>query len=224
MKIFTYISTFIITVCCSLMLSAQPDAEQWVYYTHGMGDSLTLPVELIHFTASEATGTILLSWSTATESNNDFYTIQQSKDGTNYTTISIAEGAGNSNEITNYQYTDDAAIEGICYYRLMQTDFDGSTVVIGYTWYKMNSSYMNNPVIILNQMERSIKLSVYSEKNQHVNVVLYDENGKEMFTSEMEAIKGMNQFNINTAGVSKGIYIYRLNINNDWFSGKIYVN
>jgi hypothetical protein len=206
------------------MLNAQPTAEQWEYYTHGIGDSLTLPVELINFTASEATGTILLSWSTATETNNDFYTLQQSKDGNNYTTISIAAGAGNSNEITNYQYTDDAATEGTYYYRLMQTDYDGSTIVIGYTWYKINSSYTNKPIIILSQMESSIKLTVYSEKNQHVNVMLFDENGKEILTSEMEATKGMNQFNINTTGVHKGIYIYRLNLSDDWFSGKIYVN
>jgi hypothetical protein len=80
------------------------------------------------------------------------------------------------------------------------------------------------PFIKYSQVENSIKLSVYSEKNQHVNVMLFDENGKEILTSEMEATKGMNQFNISTAGVHRGIYIYRLNLSDDWFSGKIYVN
>jgi hypothetical protein len=80
-------------------------------------------------------------------------------------------------------------------------------------------SVIKNP-----KVERSIKLTVYSEKNQHVNVMLFDENGKEILTSEMEATKGMNQFSITTTSIHKGIYIYRLNLSDNWSSGKIYVN
>ena len=223
MKTFRYISTLFLAATFSSMLDAQPTAEQWIYYTQGIGDSLTLPVEILHFTANAESGVILLSWSTASETNNDFYTLQRSADGDNYLTIAVVPGAGNSSEQQNYTFSDDAST-GTYYYRLMQTDYDGSARYIGYTWCKTNIIDYAKPVITYSTLENTIQLSVYSEKSQPVNVVLYDETGKELLASFMEASKGINQFSINTNSVNKGIYICRVAISNEWFSEKIYVN
>jgi hypothetical protein len=59
---------------------------------------------------------------------------------------------------------------------------------------------------------------------QPVNIVLYDESGNEILVSAIEACKGMNQLHVSTAGVSKGIYICRVMVCDEWFSGKVYVN
>jgi hypothetical protein len=93
------------------------------------GDSDTcdiiLPIELISFTASLSGSVVNINWATATELNNDFFTIERSEDGINWTVIGEVDGAGDAHVRLDYQYIDYDPIPGISYYRLKQTDFDG---------------------------------------------------------------------------------------------------
>nr|WP_299202127.1 T9SS type A sorting domain-containing protein [uncultured Brumimicrobium sp.] len=85
-----------------------------------------LPIELITFDAIKKDRQVELSWKTATETNNDFFTIARSVDGKYWEDLQYIEGAGNSVQVQEYSYTDDAPYAGISYYRLTQTDFDGT--------------------------------------------------------------------------------------------------
>jgi hypothetical protein len=91
----------------------------------GIGDGQPLPVSLINFNAYPVLNHVEIVWTTATEINNDFFTIERSKDGINFEPIMQVEGAGNSNQVLNYKETDSQPYEGVSYYRLKQTDFDG---------------------------------------------------------------------------------------------------
>jgi len=84
-----------------------------------------LPIELLSFDARCHTGKIELTWSTATEINNDYFTIERSYDGINYSIVGNVEGAGNSSEILHYSFWDQSSMEGTIYYRLKQTDYNG---------------------------------------------------------------------------------------------------
>lgn len=85
-----------------------------------------LPITLLNFAAKYiGPKTVLLDWSTASEVNNDYFTIQRSNDGIHFTDILIVSGAGNSNNINLYNAEDNNALDGISYYRLKQTDYDG---------------------------------------------------------------------------------------------------
>ncbi|RFC55851.1 T9SS type A sorting domain-containing protein [Brumimicrobium aurantiacum] len=95
---------------------------QFVYVT---GNS-TLPIELISFDANTVNQQVDLNWSTASELNNDYFTIERSNDGMNWETVQTIEGAGNSSRVLNYTWTDYSPYGGISYYRLTQTDFDGA--------------------------------------------------------------------------------------------------
>lgn len=88
--------------------------------------SSPLPIELIAFDAIKKDRQVELSWKTATETNNDFFTIARSVDGKYWEDLQYIEGAGNSVQVQEYSYTDDAPYAGISYYRLTQTDFDGT--------------------------------------------------------------------------------------------------
>ena len=66
-----------------------------------------------------------INWSTASETNNDYFTVERSKDGIEWREINITKGAGNSSELLNYQIIDTKPYSGLSYYRLKQTDFDG---------------------------------------------------------------------------------------------------
>lgn len=87
-----------------------------------------LPVELLSFSAIlQNDGTVKAEWTTATESNNDFFTLERSTDGMSFSAISRVDGAGNSTQPHSYTTSDPAPAGGVNYYRLRQTDFNGQT-------------------------------------------------------------------------------------------------
>lgn len=95
-------------------------------FTLGNTDlSSPLPIELISFTAQPRASEIELKWSTASEQNNDFFTIQRSQDAEQWEEVRTIQGAGTKSDRTDYETTDDFPYPGVSYYRLKQTDFDG---------------------------------------------------------------------------------------------------
>jgi len=83
-----------------------------------------LPIELISFEGKCIDGNITLDWTTATETNNEYFTVEKSSEGLNWNSFQKVLGAGNSNETLNYSLTDKGS-EGLNYYRLKQTDYNG---------------------------------------------------------------------------------------------------
>lgn len=90
-----------------------------------------LPVELLYFTATKTGQHVRLDWETASEVNNDYFTPQRSQDGLNWMDLGQVNGAGNSNQHNTYFLNDTDPIFGLQYYRLRQTDFDGSQTFSG---------------------------------------------------------------------------------------------
>lgn len=93
------------------------------------GSGVNLPIELASFKAAYAANTVNIYWQTASEKTNDYFTIERSKDGVNYYTIAEIKGAGNSYTTLNYSYTDYNPLQGVSYYRLTQTDYDGESKI-----------------------------------------------------------------------------------------------
>lgn len=86
-----------------------------------------LPVSFIGASINCDRETIEILWSTASEFNNDYFSVERSRDGKSWETISIVKGAGNSSDIKNYSAFDRKPVTGIKYYRIKQTDFDGKS-------------------------------------------------------------------------------------------------
>lgn len=91
------------------------------------GINLTpLPIELIEFNGKNYGEYNLLTWITATELNNDYFILETSLDGHNWSSISIQDGNGTINTPTMYGYKDYGYSENVInYYRLSQTDYNG---------------------------------------------------------------------------------------------------
>ncbi|HMR46914.1 MAG TPA: T9SS type A sorting domain-containing protein [Bacteroidia bacterium] len=86
-----------------------------------------LPIELVSFTAQLVEQSkIVCKWTTATEVNNNYFEVEKSRNGVNFLPIGKIAGAGNSNTVLNYSFTDEQPFSGINYYRLKQTDYDGA--------------------------------------------------------------------------------------------------
>jgi len=85
----------------------------------------SLPIELLYFKGVKDNLSNRLFWSTASESNNDFFTVEKSIDGIDWEIVDRQSGAGNSSVQLNY-YTLDQSVESLInYYKLKQTDYDG---------------------------------------------------------------------------------------------------
>ena len=90
-------------------------------------DPVALPIELVHFSAKPSNqGVVELSWQTASETNNDYFTIERSLNAVRYEEVTRIDGANNSNHPINYSAVDARPYGGVSYYRLKQTDFDGT--------------------------------------------------------------------------------------------------
>jgi len=87
--------------------------------------SNVLPVELVGFSAAEVDRSVELTWSTVTEVNNDYFSVQRSSDLSEWSTIGTVWGNGTTLYMENYDFTDSAPLKGFSYYRLKQIDFNG---------------------------------------------------------------------------------------------------
>lgn len=88
------------------------------------------PVEWLSLDARLEGNDGIISWSTETELNNDFFEIERSDDAREFTALGKVKGAGTTNQATTYEFTDlgvNLRDVGEVYYRIKQVDLDGSS-------------------------------------------------------------------------------------------------
>jgi hypothetical protein len=139
--------------------------------------SSPLPIQLISFTATPFGRDVKLAWTTATEINNSFFTVQRSGRGDIFTDVTHVAGAGTSSTINNYVVMDTSPLTGVNYYRLKQTDYDGRTTVSNVQVVNMNRSI---PLTVFPNPFRGtqVNVAVGDIDAQDVEVELYDLAGK----------------------------------------------
>jgi hypothetical protein len=132
-----------------------------------------LPSELVSFYGMNNHEINSIYWQTASEQNNDYFTLSHSTDGYNFTQLAQLNGAGNSDQTLSYSFDHTRPASGINYYKLSSTDFDGSTYLKGIIAVntKSNLSFYN---VITSSIELSSKSSI----------ALYSLEGRLILTAE----------------------------------------
>lgn len=97
-----------------------------------------LPIELVKFDAQPEGEMVRLDWATASERNNDYFEVQRSADGGEFSTIAHVKGAGTKLTSSSYQVWDEYPLSGLRYYRLKQVDFDGTSTFSNVVSVRMN--------------------------------------------------------------------------------------
>lgn len=143
-----------------------------------------LPVELLSFTANVNDDQVDLSWTTASEINNDFYTIERSSDGQHFEPIITVDGAGNSASLLQYFEVDFQPLTGVSYYRLKQTDFNGTFTYSSVVPVEISSSGEPGLSIFPNPISSGDQVNVQLDNlnGQEVLVVLRDMTGREVYS------------------------------------------
>ena len=145
-----------------------------------------LPIELVSFQAQIQNRTVLLTWETATETNNQGFDIERSLDAVNWQKIGWQDGAGNSTTKQLYRYTDEEPLAGTSYYRLRQIDFDGSS---SYSEIESIRFHDDNTIEIYpNPAKEVLYISKFNE-NKSKQIIIYDQTGRPVLTTTQTSNK-----------------------------------
>lgn len=144
-----------------------------------------LPIELISFTAIYNNGNVDLKWVTASEKDNDYFTIEKSRTLDDITEVKRVDGAGTSVVAITYTDVDDNPFDGLSYYRLKQTDFDGKFAYSD--WVKIFANRVKgDPMVKIfpNPCDgNNINLEITDLENIPLNIMVSDLSGKNIFSS-----------------------------------------
>lgn len=183
-----------------------------------------LPIELISFEAHVNDDRVDLKWITATEINNDFFTVEKSNDAKNWEVVAIIIGAGNSNQIIEYFEVDNNPEQGLSYYRLKQTDYDAkytysNVIPVNFTGGSGGFNVYPNPV----EVGGTVSLD-FEDYEEEVLVVLRDVTGKEFYSKLFLDIEKGKLIGIPIEDViPAGIYLITATSENQIYSKKIIV-
>lgn len=136
-----------------------------------------LSTELVSLDARLEGRTAVLTWETATETNNQGFEIQRSRDGFEWQTINWQEGSGTTNTLNAYTYTDYNTYRGINYYRLLQLDFNGTSAYSPAV--SITTTAVNTIDIYPNPASDFLIVSGLDGRTMD-EVVIHDLNGKEV--------------------------------------------
>jgi Secretion system C-terminal sorting domain len=101
-------------------------APLWTFVDNFCLGCAILPIELIEFSGKCNGKGIVLHWTSMSEKNNDYYSVERAEDGINFIQLGNVRGAGTSNIKNTYSFIDDSPSGKQVQYRIKQTDFDQS--------------------------------------------------------------------------------------------------
>ncbi|MBI2269376.1 MAG: T9SS type A sorting domain-containing protein [Bacteroidetes bacterium] len=189
------------------------------YYTLGTKNkaSSPLPIQLLSFDARLVDKVkVELNWKTATEVNNDYFTIERSKNGATFEDIGHVKGSGNSSSEKTYSLVDDGPYEGNSYYRLKQTDFDGKneTFEMVAVYYEKQPGGGCILKVFPNPCAGQCTVALtdcISAEDPEINVELIDAAGNKVYSKiPYRDDKGSFNFQIDTENnLTPGVYIVR---------------
>jgi hypothetical protein len=168
-----------------------------------------LPVDLEYFTGTCDNRKVSLNWSTASETNNNYFVLEKSLDAIHFESVAQVNGNGTTSASNYYEYMDKNPAAGINYYRIKQMDKDGNvsySTIIG-----TSCEQFNGLTIFPNPFEESFIINLWSEIKDPINVTVLDCTGKLVHQQSFENEAGQIELTIGDKLV-KGVYVLKIDI------------
>lgn len=178
----------------------------------------TLPVEFLDVEAIQKEQAVMINWTTASETNNDYFTIERSEDGKAFSPVAFVKGAGNSNQVSAYSAEDYSPAEGINIYRIKQTDFDGKFAYsdnISVTY----SSKTETMTIFPNPAKAGETLQLVSSSESLKTISMFTFDGEKILETS-----GTGSQNIPLSSLDKGVYFVIVTNGEANYSQKLIIN
>jgi plastocyanin len=182
--------------------------------------SAVTPVKLVNFSASVSDKTILLSWKTVTESNADYFSVQQAFDGKDFSELGRVKAAGNSDDERLYSFTVTKPDAGkrFVYFRLVTVDLDKKQQYSPIILHRQHLKGKNGKLITKlfpNPAKNGdhLQLSYDSDKSGTMQVSVYDASGKLVTSVPMAAVEGVNHTHLPLPHLHPGKYTLHFMLN-----------
>lgn len=170
-----------------------------------------LPIELLSFNAKLNSNQMTdLTWETASETNNDYFTVERSANGKTFEYVTMVKGAGTSTKIIDYGTIDAKPLKGVSYYRLKQTDFDGKYTYSKNVAVELKDNSFAYLSVFPNPFSNNINISCDISDQGMINIVVFNIIGQPVFSTQQAAEKGINLFTINSFEFPPGLYLLKL--------------
>ncbi len=176
-----------------------------------------LATEMVSFTGEMKSNAAFLQWSTASETNSDYFQIEKSYDGKKFEATGKVKASGNSTTPHEYYYTDrltdipfpigEESWKGEAYYRLKQFDFNGSFTCSNTI--KMTQPSNHQIRIYPVPAQRELYCEFYADRNTDIKTSVVDVMGKEVLKEIVKAARGRNIFKLDISSLPQGMYFFR---------------
>ena len=184
------------------------------YYQYVNIGSSPLPVEFLSFNAEKKAQQVYLNWTTASEINNDYFSLERSRNGESWNLIGKVNGKGNSSITQNYTFVDGEPLNEICYYRLSQTDYDGTSQ--GFRILRLNPdrSYSQKGNILNispNPFSETFSFELSNSNDEYAEMTLFNSQGEIILRKTYTLRSGTNKmYYTDNATLSEGVYFMAL--------------
>lgn len=163
-----------------------------------------LPIELLSFNAKLRNGKVLLDWVTGSEVNNDFFSVERSKYGYEWDEVLREDGAGNSSSIIVYEGMDQYPMEGISYYRLKQTDYNGEYSYSDVRVIDNEGQYASSLKVYPNPTEGTLYIKGL-EKDEELR--LYSSSGRLIRADYLDIMQDGGGFRLDLSALTDDLYL-----------------
>ncbi|MEO8761887.1 MAG: CUB domain-containing protein [Bacteroidia bacterium] len=195
----------------------------WRFTNNCTSCMVILPVELLSFTGNlNDKKQVDLKWSVAVETNNAYFTVERSKDGQVFEELTHVHGAGNSTQTINYSAIDYEPLAGVSYYRLSQTDMNGSTKHFNIISVNNTDNIKDDTfTAIPNPTEGVVNITYSCDAVATGTLKLYDSNGGLVLTKDFTCATGKNTAQLDLESLAPGIYLITFNTGGKFYSTKL---
>lgn len=174
-------------------------------------DCKNTPIELLRFEGKVLPEGNLLEWATASEIDNDYFTLSRSADGISFENIAQIEGNETSTILQNYDFLDLVAPTGLSYYRLHQTDVDGQVHYAGVVSLLRGSATFGIEYVTPVPASDRVNLGFVVATDTDVELTVYAVTGQLVHQQKLQATNGLNNMDLDIANFSSGVYFVTLN-------------
>lgn len=180
-----------------------------------------LPIELLSFDAKATGSHVELMWSTLSEINNDYFTIERSYDAANFEAVSVVSGAGNSNIRLQYSARDYDPYPGVSYYRLKQTDFNGTFTYSNMEAVNFEANNGMDMVLSPNPAENDVEIRFSGVKFSKPDIIIRDLRGNKIFEEHFEMKRADDAIIIDLSLFASGLYFISVSEGNKKITKRI---
>lgn len=198
--------------------------NQNIYQWFAQSQSAILPVRLKEFTARLSNNKVELKWITTDEKDNASFTIERAAGDQQFAGIATIPGAVNSVGEKTYTYTDANPLSNLSFYRLVQTDLDGTKTYFDIRKILNQKGNVNGLVVSPNPFKSDVSAFISVDKSQKVNVSLTDIGGRILKTSSGIYSQGSTELKIATSDLPAGVYLLKVSAENFSLSKKVIKN